>query len=145
MNHCCWSHGLQMNHYCADACSKWITAVKTRAPEESLLRRIKLQMNHFCEDTDSCPDESLLRTCVLQKTSLAQASNNHTGTFWLHFSIVAGSKDTLPIFFYSLWLRVTGVTVNSLRYAAAQMHFNWGWIYQIIVLVNPTTSDFTHY
>ncbi len=123
---------LQMNHYYADLGSRWITAAQTLAPNESLLCRLKLQMNHYCADLSSkwitalktrAPDESLLRRRGLQKTSLAQAGSGHTGTFWLHFSIVAGSKDTSPIFFLQSMTRVTGVTVNTLRYAAVQVFY----------------------
>ncbi len=65
----------QMNHFCADSDSKWTTSVQTRAPNESLLRRLGLQMNHFCADLGSkwitsaetrAPNESLLSRLGLQ-------------------------------------------------------------------------------
>ncbi len=75
----------QMNHYCADSGSKWIsicrlglkwiTTAQTRAPNESLLRRLGLQINHYCAGSNSiwiitaqtrAPNESLLCRFGLQ-------------------------------------------------------------------------------
>lgn len=61
--------------------------------------------------------------CELEMMSFSQDNSDHTGTFWLHFSIVAGSKDTSPIFCLQSMTRVTGVTVNTLRYAAVQVFY----------------------
>ncbi len=72
-------HRLQMNHFCADTNSKWITTAQTQTPNESLLRRHRLQTNHFCADTNSkrittaqtqTPNESLLRRHRLQMNHL---------------------------------------------------------------------------
>ncbi len=69
---------LQMNLYCADSGSKWISTAQTLAPNESLLpllRRLWLQMNLYCADSGSklistaqtlAPNESLLRRLWLQ-------------------------------------------------------------------------------
>ncbi len=49
------------------------------------------------------PNESVLRRLGLQMTSFSQDGNGHTEMYWLHFSIVEGSRDASSIFFYNLW------------------------------------------
>ncbi len=51
------------------------------------------------------PNESLLRRLWLQMTSFTQDGNGHTEMLWLHFSIGERSGDALSIFFYNLWYR----------------------------------------
>ncbi len=64
-----------MNLYCADSDSKRISTAQTLAPNESLLRRLRLQTNLYCADSSSkqistaqtlAPNESLLRRLWLQ-------------------------------------------------------------------------------
>ncbi len=64
--------------YCADSGSKRISTAQTLAPNESLLRRLGLQM-----------------------TSSTQDGSGHTKMYSLHSSIVEGRGDASSLFFYS--------------------------------------------
>ncbi len=74
-----------MNHYCSDSSSKWITTAQNRAPNESLLLRLELQMNHYCSDSSSkwittaqtrAPNESLLLRLELQMNHYCSESSS---------------------------------------------------------------------
>ncbi len=77
-----------MNLYSADSGSKWISTVQTRAPNESLLRRLGLQTNLYSADSGSkqistvqtrAPNKSLQCRLGLQ-TNLYSADS---GSKWI--------------------------------------------------------------
>ncbi len=109
---------LQMNLYCADSGSKWISTAQNLAPNESLLRRIWLQMNLYCADSGSkwistahnlAPNESLLRRIWLQINLYCADS----GSKWISTASTAQTLAPNESLLCRLWLQMNLYCADS--------------------------------
>ncbi len=110
-----------MNHYCSGSGSKWFATAQTRAPNESLLHRLGLQMNHYCSDSGSkwfttaqtqAPNDSLL----LRLGLLMNHYCTDSGYKWITTEQTQATNDSLLLRLRLQMIRYCSDSGSKLHY-----------------------------